>query len=111
EVYKTGRADIATGGIGATVNIVTAKPLQKPGMHGSLGLKAVSDSTNLSGDDVTPELSGIFSWTDDSETFGVAVSASYQERDSGAAGAALNDWNIGVWGEDNLYSLAQGATI
>jgi TonB-dependent receptor len=111
EVYKTGRADIATGGIGATVNIVTAKPLLRPGLHGSFGVKAVNDATNVSGDDLTPELSGIFSWTDDSEMFGVALSASYQERDSGAAGAALNDWNIGTWGEDNLYSFAPGAEI
>ena len=28
EVYKTGRASIATGGIGATVNIRTARPFQ-----------------------------------------------------------------------------------
>ena len=111
EVYKTNRADIATGGIGATINIVTAKPLQRPGLHGSFAAKAVNDSTNVSGDDLTPELSGIFSWSDDQEKFGVGLSASYQERDSGAAGAALNDWNIGTWGEDSLYSLAPGAEI
>ena len=111
EVYKTGRADIATGGIGATINIVTAKPLQRPGLHGSFAAKAVNDTTNVSGDDLTPELSGIFSWSDDDERFGVGLSASYQERDSGAAGAALNDWNIGTWGEDNLYSFAPGAEI
>ncbi|HLT90867.1 MAG TPA: TonB-dependent receptor [Woeseiaceae bacterium] len=111
EVYKTGRAQFATGGIGAVVNILTTKPLMSPGLHGSFSVKAVNDTTNEAGDDLTPELSGIFSWTDDQEKFGVAVSASYQERDSGAAGAALNHWNIGRWGEDNLYSFAPGAEI
>lgn len=111
EVYKTGRANFSTGGIGATINIITAKPLQNPGLHGSFGAKAVHDTTNHSGSDNTPELSGILSWTDDSERFGVSLAASYQERDSGAAGAALNDWNIGRWGEDNLYSFAPGAEI
>ncbi|MGH8193598.1 MAG: TonB-dependent receptor [Woeseiaceae bacterium] len=111
EVYKTSRASFTTGGIGATVNIITTKPLQSPGTHGSFGIKAVNDTTNEFGSDNTPEVSGIFSWTDDNERFGVALSGSYQERDSGAAGAALNDWNIGRWGEDTLYSLAPGAEI
>lgn len=111
EVYKTGRARFSTGGIGATINILTTRPLLAPGLHGSLGVKAVNDTTNESGEDLTPELSGIFSWTDDDQRFGVALSASYQERDSGAAGAALNAWNIGRWGEDNLYSFTPGAEI
>ena len=111
EVYKTGRAAFATGGIGATINILTAKPLLSPGVRGSFSAKAVNDTTNESGNDLTPELSGIFSWTDDDERFGVGLSASYQERDSGAAGAALNAWNIGRWGQDNLYSFAPGAQI
>lgn len=109
EVYKTARANITTGGIGATINIITTKPLQSPGTHASFGLKAVNDTTNEFGSDNTPEVSGIFSWSDDDRRFGVALSGSYQERDSGAAGAALNDWNIGRWGEDDLYSEVPGA--
>src|SRR5690606_25633916 len=30
EVYKTGRAQFATGGIGASINILTTKPLMTP---------------------------------------------------------------------------------
>lgn len=111
QVYKTGRADIATGGIGATINIATARPLDNPGLQASVGAKAVMDTTNRTGSDITPELSGLISWTDDSERFGVGLTASYQERDSGFSGAAVNDWNIGVWGEDNLYSLTDDAVI
>src|ERR1043165_8898720 len=39
EVYKTARADIASGGIGATVNIKTARPLDSDGMVFNAGLK------------------------------------------------------------------------
>ncbi|WP_045858297.1 TonB-dependent receptor [Teredinibacter purpureus] len=111
EVYKTGKASIATGGIGATVNVKTAKPLDNPGLNASFGAKALSDSTNRTGSDITPELSGVVSWADDTETFGIAVSGSYQERDSGSTGASENAWNIGVWGEDNLYSFTDDAVI
>jgi TonB-dependent receptor len=111
EVYKTGRAQFATGGIGASINILTTKPLMAPGTHGSFAVKAVNDTTSEFGDEITPELSGIFSWTDDDRRFGVSLAASYQERDSGAAGAALNAWNIGRWGEDNLYSFAPNVII
>ncbi len=40
-VYKTGRANVATGGIGAVINIVTGKPLDNPGVHASVGAKAI----------------------------------------------------------------------
>ena len=101
EVYKTSKANIATGGIGATVNIKTARPLDTPGFRATTGVKAVHDTTNRAGDDVTPELSGLVSWTDDDAKFGVALTGSIQERHSGYVGATVNDWNIGVWGDPN----------
>lgn len=104
EVFKTSKANIATGGIGATVNIKTTRPLDKPGFRANVGAKAVMDTTNRYNSDITPELSGIVSWTDDNEMWGVALSGSLQERDSGYTGVTVNDWNIGVWGEDNLYN-------
>ena len=113
EVYKTGKANITTGGIGATVNILTGKPLDNPGLNASVGGKLVHDTTNRTGDDVTPELSGIFSWTDDNEKFGVGLSASYQDRDSGYTGATVNDWQMGIWGADDLslYDLAYDSAV
>jgi TonB-dependent receptor len=65
EVYKTSRASTPTGGIGATINIKTARPLDNPGLHTSLGLKGVIDDSgqnlpdHLQGDEITPEISGI----------------------------------------------------
>ena len=98
EVYKTGKADIAAGGIGATIDIQTTRPLDSGGFKATVGAKAVADTTNRTGDDVTPEISGLVSWADDNEVFGVSLSASYQERDSGFTGATVNDWTVAEWG-------------
>jgi TonB-dependent receptor len=106
EVFKTGKANITTGGIGATVNVKTAKPLDRPGLVASVGVKAVADTTNRVGDDVTPEASGLFSWSNDDSTFGVALSASHQQRDSGQVGATVNDWGIYEWDSVNTPQRA-----
>src|SRR4051794_40027678 len=46
QVYKTSRADSPTGGIGATLNVMTARPLERPGLHSSIGIKGVHDTSN-----------------------------------------------------------------
>lgn len=92
EVYKTARSSAPSGGIGATVNITTAKPLSNPGMHASIGAKAVYDTSNETGDDVTPELSGIYSNTFNDDKFGILISGSVQERDSREQSMAVDNW-------------------
>jgi TonB-dependent receptor len=93
EVFKTGRASNPSGGIGATINIKTLKPLEA-GSQASFGVKAMYDTSVETGDDITPEASGLYSWANDSETFGVAVFGSFQKRDSAAVGASNQDWNV-----------------
>jgi len=102
EVYKTGRADIATGGIGASINIHTSKPLDNPGFQASVGGKAMYDASVRDGvrdyaDQVTPEISGLISWTDEDEVFGASLNASFSERHSSATGASLNGWTRRVY--------------
>jgi TonB-dependent receptor len=112
EVYKTGRANITTGGIGATVNVRTARPFDNDEPVVNVGVKAVNDTTNRTGDDVTPEVSGIFSYANDDKTWGVGLSASYQKRDSGASMATINDWRVRTWDPANqTTAFAPGATI
>lgn len=77
QVYKTGRASAPSGGIGGLINVQTLRPLEV-GTQLSFGVKAVDDA---GGDSVTPELSGVGSWTNDAGTLGVTGFASYQERD------------------------------
>jgi TonB-dependent receptor len=88
EVYKTGRASVTSGGIGATINVLTSRPLDNPGLTASVGLKGVMDQSTDKGADITPELSGIYSNTFADDTFGVSLSASYQERESGSKSAS-----------------------
>jgi TonB-dependent receptor len=97
EIYKTGRADIATGGIGATVNIRSARPFDADGVVANVGIKALNDSTTLFGDDITPEMSGIFSYANEAKSFGVGLAASYSKRDSGSVQTTVNDWDIRTW--------------
>jgi len=97
EVYKTGKANVATGGIGATININTAKPLDNPGFIASFGGKALADTSVRGGvrdysSKVTPEFSGLVSWTDPEEVFGISLNGSVSQRDSSSTGAEVAQW-------------------
>jgi TonB-dependent receptor len=104
EVYKTGRADVATGGIGASINVRTARPFDNDGLVMNFGIKAVDDTTNRVGDDITPEVSGIFSYATDDKKFGIGLSASYQKRDFGSSTSTVNDWHIQAWDANNMQN-------
>jgi len=117
DVYKTGRAATPTGGIGATINIRTARPLENPGLISNVGLKGVYDTSNdnipdaLQGDSVTPEISGIFSNTFADGKFGVALTGSYQERNLGYNQAAVpNGWRAFAGDENNWGTIPQPGT-
>lgn len=99
EVYKTGRAAVPSGGIGATINIVGVRPLDRPaGFSGSIGAKASYDTSAddciSCGPKVTPELSGVMSWTDQEQRFGVTLFGSYQKRNFSFPSQANNYWNM-----------------
>jgi TonB-dependent receptor len=93
EVYKTGRASQPSGGIGATINVKTMRPLDAPS-QGSFGVKAMFDTSVETGDEITPELSGLWSWKNDSENIGLSLFGSFQQRDSASVGATNQDWNV-----------------
>ncbi|MCH8616046.1 TonB-dependent receptor [Sphingomonas sp. SM33] len=95
EVYKTGRAAIPSGGIGATINIVTQRPLDgsDTGLRGSIGAKALWD-TSLDDFKVTPEVSGVVGWSNEADTVGFSFFGAYQKHKGAAAAAISNDWNI-----------------
>ena len=99
-VYKTSMARLPSGGMGATIDIRTARPLDNPDMVASVGAKMVLDQSVENGDDATPEISGIFSTTSADGMFGVGVSASYQERNLG-----YNQAGIGAGWRQNFGGL------
>jgi TonB-dependent receptor len=94
EVYKTGQALLPSGGIGATINVRTHRPLDTPGLKASIGAKGLIDTSVEDGDEITPEVSGLFSWTNDTESFGISVFGGYSKRDSSAAIGQTNDWVV-----------------
>ena len=114
EVYKTSRADVSPGGMGATINIVTPRPLESD-TRASIGVKGVWDESSTDSE-LTPEISGIYSNSFNDGMFGVAVTGSYQERKGGSAaaqigtgwrsfpGTVVQDWSEdAVGGVDNAW--------
>lgn len=93
EVYKTANVTLPSGGIGATVNMTTARPLNDPGLKAVLSGKAVHEtSIENVGDKFTPEFSGLFSNTFADDTIGVLVSGSYQDRNNREESSAVDQW-------------------
>jgi hypothetical protein len=52
------------------------------------------DTSVESGSEVTPEVTGLYSWANDAENFGVSLFGSFQQRDSASVGAGNQDWNV-----------------
>jgi TonB-dependent receptor len=94
EVYKSGKADIPTGGIGSTINIRTTRPLNRPGLQATVAASGMYDDsrTKLSDTEITPEISALFSNTFADDTIGVSLTAIHQQRESGAATASVGGW-------------------
>ena len=102
EVYKSGRATLPTGGIGSVINIITPRPLNRPGLQGSVAGKMVFDTSGFTGTKTSPEVSGIISDTFADDRIGILVSGSYQRRKS--AQAQFNaGWREGYLGSENNW--------
>lgn len=106
-VYKTGRAALPTGGIGSTLNILTARPLDAPGLNFTVGAKAVVDNSGTTlGDEtsVTPEISALFSNTFADDRIGVAIVGSYQDREAGISQfGTTSGWRGAYLGSENNW--------
>src|SRR3984885_4734459 len=92
QVYKTGRADVASGGIGSTINITTARPFDFNSMRATFSAKATDDTSSKVGSKVTPEFSGLFSDTFFDDRVGFLVNGSYSKRNSQEQNANINGW-------------------
>ena len=77
EVYKASEADIPEGGVGGTINVISRRPFDLPA--GSFSLTAQGNYNDLA-DKWAPQVSGLASWKNAAETFGVLATGFYQER-------------------------------
>ncbi|GLR71573.1 TonB-dependent receptor [Agaribacter marinus] len=92
QVYKTARANVDSGGIGATINIETAKPFDYDGFKAYGSVKGIIDTSVESGDTVTPELSGAISNTFLDGKLGVLLSLGHSVRHSHTDRAGTEGW-------------------
>ncbi|OAB60319.1 TonB-dependent receptor, partial [Leptolyngbya valderiana BDU 20041] len=113
EIYKTSNADMPTGGIGSTVNILTPRPLDQPGFRATISGKAVHETSSRDADvgdldEWTPEIAGLYSNTFADNRWGILLSGSYQRRDNREENAAVDNWgpnlqlNGGIINNNNL---------
>ena len=101
EVYKTSKASVPTGGIGATINIRTTRPLEADGMSATIAAKGVYDESSIDDPELTPEISGLYSNQFMDGRLGFAVSGSYQERSGGVTQANVG-WRDGYLGSPDF---------
>ena len=88
-VYKTATATQQSGGIGATVNITTARPLAWDGLKIAGSIKALND--NNSGE-TTSEYSALISDTFNDGTFGALLAVSHKKAETRLNIAEVSGW-------------------
>ena len=91
-VYKTGRADISSGGIGSTINISTARPFDYHATRATFSAKVTDDTSAEVKSKYTPEFSGLFSTTFLDDRIGFLVNGSYSKRHSREELANIDGW-------------------
>jgi len=91
EIFKSGTAHLAEGGIGATINLKTARPLDMSEDKALINVKALYDNDS---EETTPQVFGLYSKVINDGKTGFLVSLSYQERDSQEDFDWQNGWLV-----------------
>ena len=109
EVYKTGKAPVASGGIGSVININTTRPLDDKGFKATASYKVVQDESWNGGSTQTPEISGLISntWDLAEGEFGVSLSLISQERKSSVNQATVG-WRDAYYGNEGNWGSIVG---
>jgi TonB-dependent receptor len=89
EVFKSANSILPSGGIGATINMITTKPLEVDGTKTSFSAALVEDTTSEAGG--TPlELAALYATNQG--RWGFSISAAYQERTNREEGTRESNW-------------------
>lgn len=99
EVFKTSQANLSEGGIGATVNIKTRRPLDDKGFHIAGSVSAVDDS--MSGE-TKPKFSGLISNTNADGTFGALLGFVRYQRNHLSESIDDGGWLTGTNGVNGI---------
>ena len=94
-VFKTATATQQSGGIGATVNITTARPLSWDGLKIAGSIKALNDDNS---GETTPEYSALISDTFNDGTLGALLAVSHKNANTRLNQAQTDGWleNAGI---------------
>lgn len=92
-VYKSTNVSLQEGGIGATINISTAKPFDIDGFRVAGSVKGTRESIN---EEISPGVSFLVSNTFADDRFGVLFSASHQQRDVTINSIGTAGWRPGI---------------
>lgn len=121
EVYKTSTPNLQSGGIGALVNIVTARPLDT-GTSLTLSAAGLYDTLR---EEFSPQFSAVGSWENEEGTIGFLVGASYSDRKAQEDSSFTNGFALrtgdttidapesssGLLDPDDLGALPEGARV
>ncbi len=91
EVFKTATPNLQSGGIGSVVNVVTARPFDRPGTHFTLSAAGLYEGLR---DEVSPVVTGVASWTNDDTTLGGLIGVSYSNRKTQIDSAFTNGFAL-----------------
>ncbi|TQV88922.1 TonB-dependent receptor [Aliikangiella coralliicola] len=90
DVYKSSQANIVEGGVGGTVEVKTHKPLN---LKANTVFGSVKAQYSDGSGETDPQISGLYSWKNDEETFGFLFAAASQEYNLERKGTeALISW-------------------
>ncbi|WP_431189757.1 TonB-dependent receptor [Alteromonas gracilis] len=76
-IYKSGVANLQSGGIGSTINVTTARPFDYDGFQAVGSVKGMYESLS---EEIAPQASFLVSNTFADDKFGVLLAVSHQER-------------------------------
>lgn len=113
DVYKSSVPEQQEGGIGATVNIITARPLEgRSGFHVAASAGGIYDTLR---EKVSPDLSAVASFTNAEKTIGIVLAGSYTDRYSQLDYVRTEGWLFGpqrvVDGTADSTGLTPGAIV
>lgn len=77
-VYKSGNSALQEGGIGATIEVTTARPFDFDGFRATASVKGVYETLS---EETSPAVSGLISNTWNDGKMGALLAVSHQERD------------------------------
>ncbi|WP_049628972.1 TonB-dependent receptor [Cellvibrio sp. pealriver] len=103
EVYKSPTASLDEGGVGGTVIVETRKPLDLDANTAFVSLEGMANS--IADGETGGGATGMYSWKNESESFGILVAASTLET-IGRAHKAENYWEEG-WSASGIAAFDQ----